>query len=141
MPHEVLLEFQASADVDSPRTGYRLPTADEWHHACQAGSESVYSFGDTDELLGDYAWYLRAETQPVAERKPNLWGFFDMVGNVAEWGGDLRTSSAGFEMAYEIHGGAFSDPPKALRRSPLDIPESNFHIYGFRIARSLAEGE
>ena len=75
------------------RTGknFRLPTEAEWEYACRAGSTSRWSFGDDESQLDDYAWH-RGNTpkgqyfpHPVAQKKPNPWGLYDMHGNAAEW--------------------------------------------------------
>lgn len=67
---------------------YRLPTEGEWEYACRAGSASAYPFGDSPNKLTDYAWYSDNSNErphPVATKKPNAWGLYDMIGNVAEW--------------------------------------------------------
>jgi len=73
-------------------SGYRLPTEAEWEYACRAGATGDYSFGADAAKLGRYAWYAAnasKRTHPVAQKKPNAWGLYDMHGNVAEWCNDI----------------------------------------------------
>lgn len=62
---------------------YRLPTKEEWEHAC-VDDRLPYD----DELAMKDAWYYRNSEgthHPVGEKKPNLYGIHDMFGNVGEW--------------------------------------------------------
>lgn len=80
------------------RTGYRLTTEAEWEYVCRAGAVTSRFFGDSEELLDEYAWTFansqlhgpdRIDSQyrarAVASRMPNGLGMFDILGNVWEW--------------------------------------------------------
>ena len=70
------------------RNGYRLPTSLEWEFACRVGSVTRFSFGETEELAGRYAWHMGnslGRMRPVGTLRPNDLGLFDMHGNAREW--------------------------------------------------------
>ena len=60
---------------------FRLPSVQEWQHACRLGNVTM-------ELLSDRAWTAENSgltTHPRGSRSADALGLFDMVGNAAEW--------------------------------------------------------
>jgi eukaryotic-like serine/threonine-protein kinase len=79
----------------------RLPTEAEWEYACRAGTLGDFFFSPngpfTDETgvpselrraLGNFAWFDSNSVggpHQVGLKRPNPWGFHDLVGNLWEW--------------------------------------------------------
>jgi formylglycine-generating enzyme required for sulfatase activity len=66
---------------------YRLPTELEWEYAAREGKNTPPP-STNPSLLKNYAWYAansKNAYQKVASKKPNAWGLYDILGNVAEW--------------------------------------------------------
>lgn len=79
-------------------TGLKLPTEIQWEYAARGGSNSLYYFGDSPNELDKYAWYNHnsgGKTHPVAQKLPNAYGLYDMLGNVWEWCNDSLDSVDG----------------------------------------------
>ena len=132
------------------RKPIRLPTEVEWEHACRAGSEGRFPFGDDPEEADLYLWdaensagFLRRAEQ----KKANGFGLFGMLGGVWEWTASPYRSYPLEEPSKDteeeeprvLRGGSFRTPREniscslRLGRKPSEVvPES-----GFRIAKSL----
>lgn len=65
--------------------GYRLPTVEERQYAELGGENYKYSGSDNLDEVGWYTDNSGRKTHPVAQKKPNGYGLYDMSGNVEEW--------------------------------------------------------
>ncbi len=131
---------------------YRLPTEAEWEYACRAGTTTRFSFGDDAALLGQYAWYNSnsgGRTHPVGQKKPNVWGLYDMHGNVFEWvqdwHGDYPSASVTDPTGPPsgarrvIRGGGWGVEPYGVRSAEhfWVAPDDWYFALGFRLARNF----
>jgi formylglycine-generating enzyme required for sulfatase activity/serine/threonine protein kinase len=116
---------------------YRLPSVAEWEYACRAGSQQEYCFGDDTKVLGEYAWYEEnsklegdqgTHSHPVGKKKPNIWGLFDMHGNVLECCG---------EDPFQALGGAYTHSAERCKLSSSKVGKTihagTRSLLGFRI--------
>lgn len=159
-PKDIPVEFGMELPENFiDRSGYRLPTDAEWEYACRCETSTVYAFGDSEDLLADYAWYLdnsNGTLHPIGVLKPNRWGLFDMHGNVSEGCHDLWKISRsidigerrplrigavnGEEAQTAARGGGFSGMAHEVRAAnrrgnfPTKVMAS---VVGFRIARTV----
>jgi eukaryotic-like serine/threonine-protein kinase len=143
------------------RSGYRLPTEAEWEYACRAGAVTARYYGESEELLGKYGWYLansEEKSWPVGTKKPNDLGFFDMHGNVGCWcqerhrdypkpKGDevfedkeddvltvASTTMRVYRGAYFIN---LATSARCGHRLSRDVPSQRSMYCGFRVARTV----
>ena len=80
--------FIRTLNTQDTQYQYRLPTEAEWEYACRAGSSTAYYYGDDPSELGTYAVFAANTHEQVGSKTPNVWGLYDMVGNVYEWTAD-----------------------------------------------------
>ena len=149
------------------RTGYRLPTEAEWEYACRADTVTSRFYGETDELLGKYAWYTKNSgnrwllpmgnfKDEEANMKPNDFGLFHMLGNAGEWcqgepvfyppgtpddpTTDQEETTAIIDARRRVlRGGTVGNPASVVRSACRtgDAPSIRFYYFGFRVARTV----
>jgi formylglycine-generating enzyme required for sulfatase activity len=138
--------------------GYRLPSEAEWEYAARAGSESEFFFGNDAARLGEFAWFSSNSgnrPHPIALKKANPWGLYDMTGNVWEWMEDdwhagyddaPADGSARVEMkrspARVVRGGGWGVAARYCRSSAryYGSPASRTSHVGFRLVRYFTPG-
>lgn len=143
----------------SQQTGkpYRLPTEAEWQYACRAGTSTPFSFGEniTPEQVnydGNYPYVsgkkgrYREQTVPAGSLPPNIWGLYEMHGNVWEWCFDwydeyptgVVKDPQGARQGNErvLCGGSWRSYARGARSASRDglDPANAGSIIGFRVA-------
>jgi formylglycine-generating enzyme required for sulfatase activity len=110
------------------RIGGRLPTEAEWEYAARAGNPGS-RYGDLDSI----AWYDKNsgdQTHDVAQKQPNAWGLYDMLGNVWQWTADWYE----LNKYRALRGGSWFYIPRDVRvsfRGRLG-PGYRYNILGLR---------
>jgi serine/threonine protein kinase/formylglycine-generating enzyme required for sulfatase activity len=127
--------------------GYRLPGEAEWEQACRAGSATLWSCGNAEELIEKYAWVYAnaaATSHPVGSLKPNDLGLFDMHGNVWQWCQEAFERNADKEALADqvnriVRGGSYvNGVAGAYSANRTGIEPAAVHVHvGFRPARTL----
>jgi formylglycine-generating enzyme required for sulfatase activity len=144
---------------------YGLPTEAQWEYACRAGNPGPWPFspqsgqlrtGSEEKLLDEYGWFStnsNGQTHPVGQKRANVFGLYDMLGNVWEWCQDwydkdyyaksrttdpVGPSGGSFRV---IRGGCWLDPVWLCRSANRYFfePGKCLHYLGFRVAGVLAE--
>ena len=144
---------------------YRLPTEAEWEYAARATTTTLFAFGDclsTDQanyngnypLSGCPEGENRGDTVPAGDLGRNLWGLYDMHGNVLEWveddlhcsydeaGGAPRDGSAWIYSPrnnYRVYRGGAWNWNACMARSAYRFgaqPHYEYYDLGFRLVRA-----
>ncbi|TWX65891.1 formylglycine-generating enzyme family protein [Colwellia demingiae] len=102
---------------------FRLPSEAEWEYAAKGGNESRgYTYSGSNNI-DDVAWYAGNsvhKNHPVAMKKPNELGLYDMTGNLWEFCMD--------DMSRTIYS-------KAPRYNPLHAPNKDFNTTSMKAIR------
>lgn len=85
--------------------GFSLPTNEEWEYAARGGQNYTYSGSNNLDEVGWYNGNSGNKTHPVAQKKANGYGLYDMSGNVWEWCWDVYPD--GSDCRYH-RGGCYS---------------------------------
>jgi len=128
--------------------GFRLPTEAQWEYACRAGKNGPYHCDIAN--LRDYGWYRGSYTflRSAGLLKPNVFGLYDMYGNVAELCWDWLSSSypnkdetnptGAASGTYRVfRGGGLNSPDDTLRSAYRNgyMPHAGGPLTGFRVVR------
>ena len=131
---------------------FRLPTEAEWEYAARGGEKSKHYRFAGDNCADSVGWLYSCSgnwTHPVARKRPNELGLYDMTGNVAEWCQDLYGAyqlstlpdpqGADTGSYHVVRGGSYDECEAnshlSVRRWYL--PETSAGYIGFRVALTL----
>ena len=119
--------------------GYRLPTVEEWQYAAKGGKNYRYSGSDDIDKVAWYEDNSNDVTHPVAQKKSNGYGLYDMTGNADEWCWDYSSNKSGNNRRC-LRGGDFCTNTSRCKvgfRDSTDTDADNWNeSIGFRIVRS-----
>ncbi len=154
-------EFIARLNVRIETLNARLPAEAEWEYACRAGTKTATWVGDLQHgqevnasQLDTIAWYFgnaNDRTCPVAQKRANPWGLYDMLGNVYERCADssapcdarpVDESRDTLAIDRVLRGGSWYSHARHVRAAfrYVDPPDGRIEYVGLRLARSATRG-
>lgn len=110
--------------------GGRLPRELEWEYAALADQSTPYSGGTS---VKEVAVYNRVKPAKGGSRRANLWGIYDMTGNVAEWCDEWADSTRTLRI---VKGGGYLNSTAdglAVREKRAEQPSLRLRDVGFRV--------
>lgn len=133
---------------------FRLPTEAEWEFAARGGNNSKRTLYSGSDNIDDVAWHSANSanrTHPVAQKKPNELGLYDMSGNVWEWCEDyyepytpkdqVNPHGPQFGSRRIARGGSwnYSEEYCIVWSRNCHAQNAHFNGYGLRLAMSVKE--
>lgn len=94
---------------------FRLITEAEWEYVARGGKQQCEYIYSGSQIINEVAWYKdnsNDSSQPVATKKPNNLGIYDLTGNVSEWCMDW----------YDAY-------PIERQMNPQGAPKGTYRIY------------
>ena len=134
---------------------FRLPLEAEWEYAARSGGKDEQWAGTVHMLEADeYVWSVNnsnRKPQPVAGKRPNGLGLYDMSGNVWEWCSDWmgkydddpavnpQGPRSGKQKVWRSGCYAAGLPHARCVRRAGSAPEQRYIWLGFRVAKGTIE--
>ena len=123
MPNKGDEPYYKSIQFFKENNGFRLPTPEEWRYAEKGGQDFKYAGSDNINEVGWCGNNSKNTTHPVATKKANGYGLYDMQGNVSEWCVDYK--------GVAVKGLGWTDEQRSISKI------GQYNVIGFRLARNV----